>query len=66
MMILTMSMRLKKTQLKLMEPNQNTINGSLKGSQNDVQNDPHDTKLFVLVVYRESLQNNSNLEYMKI
>ena len=38
-----MSMRLTKRQLKLMEPNQNTINGNLKSSQNDVQDDPNDT-----------------------
>ena len=43
MMIPAMSMRLTKRQLKLMEPNQNTINGNLKSSQNDVQDDPNDT-----------------------
>ena len=26
-----------------MEPNQNTINGNLKSSQNEVQDDPNDT-----------------------
>ena len=42
-MILAMSMRFTKSQLKLLEPNQNTINGNLKSSQNDIQDDPHYT-----------------------
>ena len=40
MMILTMSMRLRKSNLKLTEPNQNTINRTLKSLQNDVKDDP--------------------------
>ena len=40
MMILTMSMSLRKSNLKLTEPNQNTINRTLKSLQNDVKDDP--------------------------
>ena len=42
-MILTMSMRLIKSQSKLVQPNQNIINGNLKSSQNDVQDEPYNT-----------------------
>ena len=43
MMIISMSIRLTKSQFKLTEPNQNTINGNLKSSHYDVKDDLHDT-----------------------
>ena len=43
MMIMTMPVRLTKSQLKLREPNQNAIKCNLKSSQNDVRADFHVT-----------------------
>ena len=62
-MIITMSMRLTKSKLKLTAPNQNTINGNLKSSQNDVEDDLHDTNnddmevemTYLLTNYKEYL-----------